>query len=182
MKARAVVEALPGQVRSATQSAENTLRAVNWATHGERMMATLAQGVRNGGAMVKAAVAAELAKARALLPSSNAKEGPLSNLTGNGAAILRTMAQGVAQGGDGGLARTLRGNLAAPLLPQLAGAGAAVGGVPASAGSGGGVSPAGGGGNTFGNIVFNIYPQSAEDGADQIEARLRQIMHERMND
>ncbi|MEL7487538.1 MAG: ATP-binding cassette domain-containing protein, partial [Pseudomonadota bacterium] len=31
------------------------------------MMATLAQGVRNGGSLVKSAVAAELAKARALL-------------------------------------------------------------------------------------------------------------------
>lgn len=181
-KARSSVEALPGQVRSATQAAENTLRAVDWANHGERMMATLAQGVRNGGALVKSAVAAELAKARALLPSSNAKEGPLSNLTGNGAAILRTMAQGVNQGGDGGLARALGGKMAAPLLPQLAGAGAAVGGVPAT-GGGGNAAPAGGGaGASFGNITFNIYPQSADDGANQIEARLRQIMHERMND
>lgn len=183
-KTKATANSLPPTVKTATAQSEAVLQSINWTTHGERMMQTLAQGVTNGGSLVKAAVAAELAKARALLPSSNAKEGPLSNLTGNGASILATMAQGVKASGDGGLARSLGAAIgtAPALLPQLAANGAAVGNLAASQpqSSQGTQQPSGG--NTFGNIIFNIYPQSAEDGAKQIEARMRQIMHEKLND
>jgi TP901 family phage tail tape measure protein len=183
-KVKATANTLPPAVKTATSQSEAVLQAINWTTHGQRMMQTLAQGVTNGGALVKAAVAAELAKARALLPSSNAKEGPLSNLTGNGASILATMAQGVKSGGDGGLARSLGAAIgtAPALLPQLAANGAAVGNLAASQpqSSQGAQQPSGG--NSFGNIIFNIYPQSGDDGAKQIEDKMRQIMHEKLND
>lgn len=183
-KTKATANTLPPAVKTATSQSEAVLQSINWTTHGERMMQTLAQGVTNGGSLVKAAVAAELAKARALLPSSNAKEGPLSNLTGNGASILATMAQGVKAGGDGGLARSLGAAIgtAPALLPQLAANGAAVGNLAATQPQSSQGSQQPSGGNSFGNIIFNIYPQSAEDGAKQIEDKMRQIMHEKLND
>ncbi|MDE0434058.1 MAG: tape measure protein [Bryobacterales bacterium] len=52
-----------------------------------------------------------LDKARALLPFSDARRGPLSKLTASGASILETMGLGVLRAGPGGLMRPLSQNL-----------------------------------------------------------------------
>lgn len=96
------------------------------------------------------------------------------------------MASGI--NGDGGLASKIGGALhgaipnAAPLLPQLSAAGVSVGQMAGAAPTANGQQSQSSGGNTFGNIIFNIYPQSAEDGAKQIEAKMRAIMHGKLND
>lgn len=81
-----------------------------------------------------------LDKAKALLPSSDARTGPLSRLTAAGGAILETMGAGVLRAGPGSLQRPLArtlGTAAAGLALGVgtAGAGQALGTVTAGAGT-----------------------------------------------
>ena len=65
---------------------------------GSMLMEMLAKGITNAVGKVTGAVTGVLDKVRSFLPSSDAKEGPLSNLTAMGAAIPETLAQGMQMG------------------------------------------------------------------------------------
>lgn len=65
---------------------------------GLALMTTLASGISAGAGAVTSAVAGVMAQARAYLPSSDAKKGPLSHLTMNGIKLIGTIAEGVHKG------------------------------------------------------------------------------------
>lgn len=77
-------------------------RFSNWVVglieDGKKIMENIAEGIRNFAHLPKKALEEALAKLRDLLPSSDAKEGPLSQLTHNGEKIPGTLAEGVMRG------------------------------------------------------------------------------------
>jgi TP901 family phage tail tape measure protein len=78
---------------------------------GAAIVDTIINGIRARIGALLATVQGALAKVRALLPGSDAKEGPLSTLTKSGQSLLTTFAQGVNKSGDGGLLKTVTGGL-----------------------------------------------------------------------
>ncbi len=92
------------------QKISGFLGSLNLAESGIKLMKTLADGILSGIAAPYKAVKSGLGKLRQLLPFSDAKEGPLSQLTLSGQKIMETMAVGVKKGSPT-LAGTLRGGL-----------------------------------------------------------------------
>jgi TP901 family phage tail tape measure protein len=78
---------------------------------GAAIVDTIINGIRARIGALLATVQGALAKVRALLPGSDAKEGPLSTLTKSGQSLLTTFAQGVGKSGDGGLLKAVTGGL-----------------------------------------------------------------------
>lgn len=65
---------------------------------GKKFMTTLADGIKAGIAAPVDAVKKGFGKIRKMLPFSDAKEGPFSQLTHNGSRIMTTLGEGVDQG------------------------------------------------------------------------------------
>ncbi len=63
---------------------------------GRRFLESLGQGIAAASSYPLESLKQALGKLRSLLPFSDAETGPLSNLTASGAAILQTLAQGMA--------------------------------------------------------------------------------------
>ena len=78
----------------------------SWAAVGKAIMQTLASGIIWPGPL-GLALKSVLGKAREMLPFSDARTGPLSDLTASGAAILGTLGAGVQRAGAEGLSRPL---------------------------------------------------------------------------
>ena len=72
---------------------------------GGRFLEAIGDGIRGAAARMLGPLKWVLDKARALLPSSDARRGPLSKLTSAGGSILETMGAGVLRAGPGGLMR-----------------------------------------------------------------------------
>ena len=103
---------------------------------GVGLMNAFADGIRSGQAAVLAAVQDVLQQVRAYLPSSDAKIGPLSDLTVSGGALVRTFVKG-AERQEGYLTRhidNLFGSASPRIAPlpggQLGALGGAAGGAP----------------------------------------------------
>ncbi len=94
-------------VRSAFAGAWEKLSSIDWSGLGARLMGTLAEGIRTAPGAVWDALKSGLGKLADLLPSSDARTGPLSRLSDSGAAILATMGEGVRRSGPGLLQRPL---------------------------------------------------------------------------
>ena len=62
---------------------------------GKRLLITLGEGIWSAATYPFTMLKNALSKLRGLLPFSDAKEGPLANLTASGAALLRTLAEGI---------------------------------------------------------------------------------------
>lgn len=62
---------------------------------GGKIIDTIANGVRAAAGRIKDAVGGALSAARNLLPFSDAKEGPFSDLTKSGRAVMNTIASGI---------------------------------------------------------------------------------------
>jgi hypothetical protein len=62
---------------------------------GKKLLITLGEGIWSAVTYPFTMLKNALSKLRGLLPFSDAKEGPLSNLTASGAALLRTLAEGI---------------------------------------------------------------------------------------
>lgn len=88
-----------GSVRDSARRAGNAggeaLKALNWSSIGRNLISTLAGGITAGGSLVVNAVNKVLSTARRMLPFSDAKEGPLSDLTYSGGAFVSTFADGM---------------------------------------------------------------------------------------
>jgi len=100
---------------------------------GQKLLTTLAEGIKAAAMAPVKAVESGLAKVREFLPFSDAKVGPLSSLTASGQALLGTIAEGMQQaegapvqameGASSGLMGVLGG-----LWSSLSGQGASLGG------------------------------------------------------
>jgi len=90
-------------VTTAASTALNTISSLltNLAStaleSGRRLMTTIADGIRSAVSAPYEALKAGLAKARKLLPFSDAQEGPLSALTRSGFSLLETISSGMRQ-------------------------------------------------------------------------------------
>lgn len=62
---------------------------------GKKLMITLGKGILSATTYPFTMLKNALGKLRGLLPFSDAREGPLSNLTASGAALLKTLAEGI---------------------------------------------------------------------------------------
>jgi hypothetical protein len=99
----AAINALIAGVRS-------WLAGLDLVESGRALIRSLAQGVRAAAGELYQSVKDTVAKARNLLPFSDAREGPLSTLTVSGRRLVETLGAGV-QSAEGGLLGPLRGLL-----------------------------------------------------------------------
>jgi hypothetical protein len=90
-----------GLLMSGFGAAVDWLSSIDWSGHGAALLETLASGISSAVMAPVTAVRDGLARIRRLLPFSDAREGPLSELTASGAAIPGTLAEGVERGGPG---------------------------------------------------------------------------------
>lgn len=89
-------------VLSTFNTAKDWLMNIDWGDVGRSIIGTLVDGILSVGLAPFNAVKSVLSNVRELLPFSDAKTGPLSDLTASGAAIPQTLAEG-AQAGSSGL-------------------------------------------------------------------------------
>lgn len=150
----------------------DTLTGFNLFESGSKMIGTLVDGVLSKAGELVGAVKGTLAEVRQYLPFSDAKVGPLSELTRSGAAIPATIGEGVAAAGARPMATPLAAAFAgalalAPMAPGLAAT------APA------GASTSGGGGRS---IVVNITVNGATSDpralADLIAEQARETVQE----
>ncbi|MFW5455010.1 phage tail tape measure protein [Thioalkalivibrio sulfidiphilus] len=99
-----------GLLMNGFEAARGYLDGIDWSESGRAILGTLAEGIKSVAGAPLEAVRGVLGKARELLPFSDAKTGPLSDLTASGAAIPRTIGEGVSLGGDA-LGHSLRETL-----------------------------------------------------------------------
>lgn len=89
-------------LREAWGGATEFLGSINLFESGAKIIDTLKEGILSKWQDLKGTVSGVFSKVRDLLPFSDAKEGPLSQLTLNGSKIMTTLAEGV-QSGAGAL-------------------------------------------------------------------------------
>jgi hypothetical protein len=97
-------------LRAAWNDATTYLESINLYECGARILETLKEGIFSAAAKVKDSVVGVFQSIRDLLPFSDAKEGPLSQLTLSGSRIMTTLAEGATQGA-GQLKKAIRDNL-----------------------------------------------------------------------
>lgn len=95
--------------------AEQFLAGLDWRQAGAKIVETLTTGIKSMAMSPVDAVVGVFNKVRALLPFSDAKEGPFSQLTLSGARIMETLGAGVA-GAAPGLHKTMATALAGAAL------------------------------------------------------------------
>lgn len=96
-----------GLVKQAFQPVKDWLSNFNLFEAGKNILKTLGDGIKSVAKKPKEWVGSALKKVRDLLPFSDAKEGPFSQLTASGRSVLETMGQGIKQAGPG-LAKTAK--------------------------------------------------------------------------
>lgn len=94
---------------------------------GAKIIETLANGIRNAAGKAVDAISETLAKVREYLPFSDAKVGPMSELTASGRAIVTTLGDGVNQATNG-LTKPMAGALDQNLSAAAGGLGGSGGG------------------------------------------------------
>ena len=70
-----------------------------WFDHGQKLIMAIADGMRAAAVSLWNALLDSFSSLKDLLPSSDAKKGPLSNLTKHGESIVTTLASGIANSG-----------------------------------------------------------------------------------
>jgi len=90
-----------------------------WVDAGRGLVEAFVSGITGRGDLVPDAVSGIVSDAREYLPFSDAKRGPLSNLSGSGAALVQTIASGV-QSEDTTIANALTNVMSATPLGQAA--------------------------------------------------------------
>lgn len=173
-----------GWVIQAWEPVTAFLSSIDLADAGRAILETLKQGILSAAGAVVDAVKGVFDRVKALLPGSDAKEGPLSALTASGRAIPATVGQGIAAMGATPLTAPLtrafgaaQGLLDSPLAASMglsmdtarpsqamsAGMSAGVQALltPGAGGGGGGAGGAGPGGG----VVIHFAPQITVNGA-----------------
>ena len=85
-------------LRAAWDDAVNFLGSINLFESGARILETLKEGILSAAASVKDSVMGVFQSIRDLLPFSDAREGPFSELTLSGTKLMTTLAEGVLSG------------------------------------------------------------------------------------
>jgi TP901 family phage tail tape measure protein len=108
-------------LRAAWADAMEYLGSINLYESGVRILETLKEGIMSAAASVKDSVTGVFQSIRDLLPFSDAKEGPLSQLTLSGSRMMTTLGEGILNGA-GALKNIFAGALRfiTPELPPIA--------------------------------------------------------------
>ena len=173
-------------VKASLGAAVEWLQSFSLVEIGKALIGSLGEGIRAAGAALVERVGSVFSWLAPLLPESDARGGPLSNLTGSGAAIVDTLGEGVRRAGPTPLRRPL----------QTAFAGAAAGrNLPVAAGSPSRVpspaAPLAQGGRSApqivvspGAIAVHVHGSGADPHriADEIERQLATIMRRAANE
>lgn len=110
-KAMEVWNAMPQGVRDAITSIKDFLTSIDLSAMGAAIMETLVTGIKAKAQAVVDSVKETFAKVREYMPFSDAKRGPLSQLTASGRAIVSTLAAGVSAAPNDAIAKQLQGKL-----------------------------------------------------------------------
>ena len=143
---------------------------------GKALVGGIVDGIKSAPGAIGDAISSKLSKAREYLPFSDAKRGPLSDLTASGRAIPTTIGEGVSAAGPGTLAKPLAAALGAALatVPATTATAAQAPSVSAESLASRAQAPAG-------NRTVNFNPTinlSIEAGADPevFEERVRRVL------
>jgi len=99
---------LPKGFRDAIGSVVGFLQGIDLAAIGSAIMQTMITGIKAKSQAVVDAVKEAFAKVREYMPFSDAKRGPLSQLTASGKAIVSTLADGVSSAPANAIAKQLQ--------------------------------------------------------------------------
>jgi len=119
--------AVSAGTKTASDGGVSVVQALNWASYGVSVISTFAGGIGSAVGLVTRAVGGIMEKVRSMLPSSDAKTGPLSDLTYSGGALATTFANGIykkasdVQSATGYLAQQARASLSTELGTQMFG-------------------------------------------------------------
>jgi hypothetical protein len=105
---------------SAWQSVMDYIEGINLFESGKAIMGTLADGILSMKDDLVAKVEGAFAEVREYLPFSDAKKGPLSQLTLSGQRIMTTLGDGVAKAGGSAIAKPMAAGMAASLSAGMA--------------------------------------------------------------
>lgn len=89
-----------GAFQSGIESIKSWLANFNLFESGKKIIETLVSGIKSMASAPVEAVKGAFSKVRNLLPFSDAKEGPLSQLTASGQAIMSTLGSGIKKAGS----------------------------------------------------------------------------------
>lgn len=84
-----------GMIQRAFQGVIDWLSGLDWREHGKRLIQTLVDGIKSLATLPARALRSALSGVRDLLPFSDARTGPLAQLTRSGRSIADTLASGV---------------------------------------------------------------------------------------
>jgi TP901 family phage tail tape measure protein len=99
---------LPKGFRDSVNSVTSFLGSIDLAAIGSAIMQTMITGIKAKSQAVVDAVKEAFAKVREYMPFSDAKRGPLSQLTASGKAIVSTLADGVSSAPENAIAKQLQ--------------------------------------------------------------------------
>lgn len=154
-------------------------QALQW---GATLITTFVDGILSMKSYLVDSVSSVFGAVRKLMPFSDAKEGPFSQLTYSGGAIMSTMAQGVTANAD-----TLHGamNTAFSQVPGMGTEGISFpavgpgGNIPISASAAAQV--AGGSSTTIGTLIGSLTISGVDKDANQLADEIIEILHERLS-
>jgi tape measure domain-containing protein len=93
------IKSKEGSVRDSARAVGNAggeaLASLNWSKYGSALIRTFAQGITGAAGWAVTAVTNVVSMVRRLIPSSDAKTGPLSDLTWSGGKFVTTFADGI---------------------------------------------------------------------------------------
>lgn len=167
-----------GLLIQAFDKVKTFLATIDWSQSGMAIVKTLAAGMLKAAAAPVAAVKGVLTKVREFLPFSDAKTGPLSQLTASGKALVVTIGKGMVSGA--GRLAAITDAVLQPLLPN--GQMLPMGNIGGSKGQGGMAARGGG-------VVINISMDFAgtpdgsvkkeiEAGGEQLARKIRQVLRD----
>ncbi|GEM_PF-5807524 len=121
-RADAAVQALPGRIGEGLRTAGAMLGqvmlglagqmldaflSIEWVNAGVRLVGMIVEGIKSAASSLADAVRGALNDVRQYLPFSDAKIGPMSNLTDSGRAVVTTLGEGVKNAGSSPIAAPL---------------------------------------------------------------------------
>jgi hypothetical protein len=159
-------------LRAAWADALEYLGSINLFESGARILETLKEGILSAAGSLRDGVKGVFGSLRDMLPFSDAKTGPLSDLTLSGSRLMTTLAEGV-RSGAGALLDSVESTLAA-ITPEIAPVLAPAFESADTGGEGGGSRR---GGDTYHINIDNISLPNVKDAEDFMQS-LRDMVDE----
>ncbi|GAB7081576.1 phage tail tape measure protein [Megalodesulfovibrio paquesii] len=169
--ALASLAGVPGKIETSLGQALQYLSTLDLSGAGRRLIDTFISGITSMGGAAYDAVKGVLSKIPSLFNRSDAKEGPLSNVTHQGGMLVRTLGAGIQGAGAGPLVDPLGQHLGAVAALLDPASGGAMGAATGDAAGSGAAVPAGpgaaGGAGSPGGLTIHYAPQITVQSSGQ---------------